>query len=55
MIKLTLLKVAISVVTVGLRDKKNPGLLPWLQSFPPYPRGQSQEKVSQLTLQVPPF
>ena len=28
---------------------------PWLQSFPPNPRGQSQENVSQLTRHVPPF
>lgn len=31
------------------------GLSPLLQSFPPYPRGQSHWKVSQPTLQVPPF
>lgn len=30
-------------------------ILPWLQSFPPNPRGQSHEKVSQLTRHVPPF
>lgn len=30
-------------------------LSPWLQSFPPYPKGQSQKKVFQPTLHVPPF